>query len=239
MAISLVGSFEDGVLNGGNPTLTMPGGIAQNDVVYIAYGEGATADLNLSVSTAGYTELADLRADDSSDCNLGVYRKVQGSTPDSSVVCTGSGNAANGTQGIAFVLRGVDTTTPEDATIQTATGINTEVADPPSITTVTNGAWVLAIAGASDATAGDISAAPTNYSDLVWGRANDNNDMVIGVARREIAVAGAENPGSFSGHEATGTASWCAATVAVRPAAGDSSFVFSPPPASFISHLVR
>lgn len=233
MAISLVGSASGNAINGGNVTVTMPVGTAQGDVVYGAYALGTVSDVGMSVSTAGYTELTELYANDDNDTNFAVYRKVQGSTPDSSVVFVGTAGANDAVAGALMVLRGVDTTTPEDAVTTTATGVNGSIPNPPAITTVTANAWVLAIGGNTDS---DVPTAPTNYSDLITDVGDDTQNATIMMARREIPIAGAEDPGSFQNIFSGVTTTWCAATVAVRAALG-GGFPFRPDP--FLPLLVR
>jgi hypothetical protein len=218
MAITLRGTAADSVINGANATVNLPAGTAQNDVVYAAFIESTAAtNLNLVMATAGYTELADLYADDVIDANLGVFRKRQGATPDSTAVADGSGVGADGVSLAVVVLIGVDTTTSEDATTTTATGISSPTPDPPSITTVTNNAWVIAIGGSTEP---DIPTAPTNYTNLIESNEpSEANPSNIMMATREIVSFGAENPGTFGGIVGDMDDSWCAATVAVRPAA--------------------
>lgn len=222
MAISLRGSASNASASANsNLTVTLPGGTAQNDVVYAAYGvnDQSNTDRNCATVTAGYTELADLFSNDTNDSNLGVYRKVQGSTPDSTVVFSGVGLATWGIWGAVEVLTGVDTTTPEDATTTTATGINGAVPDPPSITTVTAGAWVIAIGACTHQSPTSGCTAPTNYTNLEDDWSNSGWGRIM-MATRNITAAGAEDPGVFTlgGGVASGANdSWCAASVAVRP----------------------
>ena len=217
MAISLVGTASANSTNGANLTVTLPVGVAQNDVVYGGYGEAATPNADISTVTSGYTELADLFSDDSRDCNFGVFRKVQGASPDSTLVFAGPGSSSTGAAAVAMVLRGVDTMTPEDATPTTATGINSAVPNPPSITTVTANAWVLAFGGSSrfDTTVD----APTSYTNFETDTADSISDFLAMVASREITAPGAEDPGDFQNVSTSTSDAWCAATVAVRPAA--------------------
>jgi hypothetical protein len=83
--------------------------------------------------------------------------------------------------------------------------------DCPSITTVTANAMVLAIAGQWSGSGGGGWTAPPGYT-----RRSDNtagNDAVI--AEKLVAVAGAENPGAFSGGGGSG-ATWIG-TIALKP----------------------
>lgn len=208
MAISLVGNASGGP---GNPsvTVTLPAGIAQNDVVYAQCHSTAISDIDIVENSGTYTELADLYVNDTADTNFGLYRKVQGATPDSSVAINGGGV----TVAVAMTLRGGDTTTPEDAATTTASAMNSGTPDPPSIVTVTANAWVLAFGGSSEADA--VINPPTNYTDLIDIQNTNSNAMA---SRRLIASPATEDPGTYADVVGTTADSWAAATVAVRPA---------------------
>jgi len=225
VAISLVGTSTGGpTLN--DVTITLPAGIAQNDVVYAAGMTGTIADQDVTESSGTYTELADLYSNDTNDTNLGVYRKVQGATPDSSVTI----DAGTNNIGVALTLRGVNTTTPEDATTTTATAPNNGTPDPPSIVTATANAWVLPFAASSEGDA--VTNPPTNYTNLVDIQDGPRNVMA---SSREIASPGTEDPGAYDDIAGQTSDSWSAATVAVRPAPA----VIMPPPPTIINQAVQ
>lgn len=218
MAITLVGTASASTINDTNVTVTLPVGTTTDDVVYAAFCFGDPTDRDVGIVTSGYTELADLFANDNRDINFAVYRKVMGGTPDTTVefdTPTATGNIA--AAGAVVVLRGVDTTTPEDATTTTATGIDGSQVDPPSITTATNGAWVIAAAGWTNLA---VPTAPSGYSNLIEDSGDDAQDANIMMATKEIATAGAENPGVFGNTVGAGTDAWCAVTIAVKPSGG-------------------
>lgn len=205
MAISSVGDTSGSGTS--TVTITLPGGIATGDVVYAWGGGSQTSDADVTESSGTYTELADLYSDDGGDCNFGLYRKVQGATPDSSVTIDFvSGNGS----GVAKTLSGVDNTTPEDATTTTATGINGGTPDPPSITTANADAWVIAWGGSTELDA--VTNPPTNYTGLIDIQSGRNSMA----AHRLIVSPGAEDPATFADITGQATDSWVAATVAVR-----------------------
>lgn len=217
MAITLRGTTSGNSISA-DVTLTHPGGIAENDVVYVSAMSTTLfgSDLNMAMVTTGYTELADLYANDAQDTNFGVFRKRMGATPDSTAVVDYVGSVfSDNLDAVEHVLIGVDTTTSEDATTTTATGIDSGTPNPPSITTATANAWVLACAGSTEGDA--VSNPPTNYINLIdIQNASTNNVMM---ASREITSPGAEDPGTYADIVGGTDDSWCAATVAVRPAA--------------------
>ncbi len=228
MGISLVGTASSSAVNGGDVTVTLPVGTTQGDVVYAAYVQ-IGADLDMSMVTSGYTELADLFSDDDLDTNLGVFRKVMGLPADTEAVFNGDGTAGSHVAGAVIVLRGVDAT-PEDAVTTTATGTNSPNANSPSITTVTNGAWVITIGGSEGFSLTAPGSPPTNYSNAVTLAAGSKS--LIMMATREIAVAGAEDPGNWNPTGDTASDSWAAVTIAVRPSSlsaiyGSTQLAFS------------
>lgn len=213
MAISVVGaaSVVFGATNGGDVTLNFPGTPQQGDVVYVWGGHFTRAGSPLGPNAGtGYTNLI---TDTSTNMSFSLDRKVLGAVPDTSVLCKGTGNAADACVYGAFVLRGVDNTTPEDATPTTAKATTTNP-DAPSITTVTDNAWVLALA-ASIVNDSSITPPASPYTLTSTNNQNDTNAATIACAVKTVAAHGAENPPSWTGWS---SGAWFAVSVAVRPA---------------------
>jgi len=107
----------------------------------------------------------------------------------------------------------VDTATFNDATATTAGLTNSTNPDAPSITTVTNNALIIAVAGSKvlDTTPGTVS----GYSNQINIAGNDNTDITVAGATFEKITAGAENPAAWSSWV---SGNWYAITIAVRPA---------------------
>lgn len=230
MTITLRGNASNTVAGAGDVTVTLPGGMAENDIVIAAYMSNSVFDEDMAMTTSGYTELADLRANDSNDTNLGVFRKRMGGTPDSTAVFAGVGGGLDASAAAVEVLIGVDTTTSEDAATTTATGTNSAAVDNPSITTVTDDAWVVAVGACTE---DDIPTAPSGYGDLIEDQRTEFGfTSNIMIATKEITSAGAEDPGVFGGITGDTGDSWCAATVALRPAvvaAANRLLLINPP----------
>lgn len=234
MAISLVGSAENSAINGGDVTVDLSGlGLQQNDLVIVAYAIGDTdlIDFDMAiVSPTGYTEIADLNAQDARDVNMGVFWKLMGATPDTSVVVDGQGGTNASVAAVVLAFRGVDTTTPMDVTPTTATGLNTQQANPPSINhNNPAGVWTVAVGAFSHGNGAGITlTAPTNYGNLVDRAENDTIDVGIGMATRSDP-ADPEDPGVFTNSGADSTNDgWCAVTIALRPAAAGAAEPFGP-----------
>lgn len=222
MAISYIGGFSGGASDGGDVTLNLSGH-AQNDLVIVAYsiGDGDDVDYDMAMVTADYTEVADLFANDTRNINLGVYWKVMGASPDTTAQVDGQGGTNASVQAVAQIFRGVDTTTPMDVAPTTATGINSNIPDPPSIShNNPSGVWTVAVGAFAHTAGGAVTiAAPANYVDIVQFTQPETQEGTIGMAYY-TAPASPENPGSFTPSIADNTAhSWAAVTIALRPAA--------------------
>jgi hypothetical protein len=210
-AVTLVtsGAIKNSTTNGGNITLTFPAGIAQGDVVILYGGHPFRSGAAIGPSTAGYTQIV---LNNAAAPGFGVWYKVMGSTPDTTVVGQGTGNALDATAYAAFILRGANTSSLFDQTTTTAGPTTSTNPDAPAITTQTNGAWVLDLAGSQvvDTSPGSV----TGYSNANTASGNDSNDISIAGATKEVATAGTENPAAWS---AWSSGAWFAVTVALKP----------------------
>lgn len=206
MAITLVASsnLANGQINGGNPSITWPT-LSSGDVTIVA-AVHRTAIANLTES--GYTQIAD-KAGGGGGMNLRVWRKVQGGTPDTTASYNGGGSASDACLIIGMAFRGVDGTTPEDATPTTSSSASSNP-NAPSITTATNGAAVIAIGGSL---INDSSISSMGYSDFIGLNVNDTNPVTGAMSWTTKATAGAEDPPSYSSFFSGDCA---AATVALR-----------------------
>lgn len=214
-------AFE-GTTSTTNVSLTsLTGGVAsapaEGDIVVVVYTFSSTDDTDRDVIVTGYSELCDLFANDSVEAQFGVFYKKMTATPDT-VVNVGQTYSTGQDGSVAIhVWRGADQTTPIDVATTTATGINTGLANPPSVTPVTAGAVVLACGGAgASATFGTL----THSLDNVFSAVGTGQSGVSGIASYGDWTSGAYNPAAFgkSGADATVYA-WAAASVVLRPAA--------------------
>jgi hypothetical protein len=187
---------------------------AEGDVVFIAVSCASTTLLSQIVG--GYTQIASLYANDLFDTNLWVGYKVMGSTPDTSVTIPGSGSLDDAQTVALQVWRGLDLNDLFDVTRTTSTRIDTVLADPPSITTITNDSVLLVIgAGAHNSTTQTYGA---SYLDnfLTVG-ANGSNDSTIGFGSIARPTPGTYDPAAFTFSVADSTSFSCAAvTIALK-----------------------
>lgn len=230
MAISFVSAATAGAADGGDPSLTLSS-VQENDLVIVAVNEAGngSVDIDVSMTTSGYTEIADLFADDVAETNLGVFYKFMPATPDATAVGNGSGDTNNAVHAAYMAFRGVDLTTPFDVSSTTATGTNTFDPDPPSIDYTSSGVWVVVAAGsAHNLGIGESYTFPTGYTtDAVSDSTDDDNDATVGMGYNS-GPGDPEDPGALA-HSGTdsGAFSWAAVTMALRPAAAAATVTMS------------
>jgi hypothetical protein len=222
VAITLIGTAQTGVApNGGDVTLTFDGSPAENDMALVIGGIGTTdAGDTVGPSTAGYTQLAFEDWTAAENLAFGVWYKFMGATPDTDVICQGSGEVADGTAYVSYMLRGVDTSTPEDAAEVMDAGSGTNP-DLEAITTATDGAWVFATYARAHQTAG--TGGPSGYSGFAAaGGQNETNECSVVAAYIEVASASSEDPGTFTDARSE---VWKGYTIAIRPSTGVGKFI--------------
>lgn len=223
MAISRVGSAQAAsAASGGDITLTFDVTPSEDDVVIVF--AGVTADrASYEPIPTGYTRI--INASNTGDTYAeGTWSyKVMTSTPDTSVTIPGSGNAADGQVAIAYVLRGVDTTNVVDVAGASANGaLDVEGnPDPPSITPITDGAWVFTSHVMNNPN--EATQPPSGYGDFAKANGVDTNRCVGACAGHVIETAAATDPGTFSANGAwsADTQDWTAFSIAIRPSTAD------------------
>lgn len=234
MAIGERGTASGTELNGADLTISLPVGTTTGDLVIVVVG-GESADGNeaMAMTTSGYTLQAEAFANDNRDSNLGVFTKVMGGTPDTDVTITGFVNVNSVMSAIVYVATGVDTSTPIDvATPSPTTGLNGGNADGPSITPVTNGARVFSVF--ANTRSADTPTQPSGYSAPVGAADTDGTNRTrVGLAYLDLPTAAPENPGAWSNMTGGANDSWAAATLALRPAAGGSTYTLAADSASY------
>lgn len=187
------------------------------DLVIAVIQINDTTDRDITCTTSGYTEVADLRANNTSgsgdDCQLAVYYKVLAAAD--TTVAFSFGGASLTSRFVVHVWRNQNST-PLDATTTTATTTTYTSLDAPSITTVTNNAVVIAIGAVAD---GDSNltgiSVPSGMSNFFSTGGSANR---LGMASILRTTAGAYDPPAFGVTGSPGAdASTCSATMALRP----------------------
>jgi hypothetical protein len=210
MTIQLVG-YATASASGSLSLTSLTGGIgsapAEDDIVLVAVGGSNSTDQDIAIT--GYTEVADVYANGTfTDTNLGVFYKIMGGTPDTTVDIPSLSNI----RAVVYVLRGVDTTTPMDATATTATKTSSGIPDPPAITTATANAMVVVLSGTS---LSGTWTEPSGYSNDVD---SGGSFFRVLVASKIIASPGSENPAVWGvGGGDSAFYSCASVTMALRP----------------------
>lgn len=238
--LRLVGSGFGNSVAGADITLTLPT-LLENDLVIVASMVPRNTDIDVQMTTSGYTEVADLHATDTNHTNLGVFYKKMGATPDTTAVTNGGGDASDGPSAVFLAFRGVDTATPMDVAATTASGSNNGQANPPSID-YSDPDTIVVVAGARGhaigASTGTGLTLSKNYMGVTaTGNGSRDSSVALGYAAAHM-VSDPEDPNTM--YEAssvvagstipvsTAADSWCAVTMALRKAvaaAGGSQFI--------------
>ncbi len=221
--------FRDSANNGTSGTSI---NVASGDVTGLADGDLLIAAVFLDdQSTAsitgpgGWTKPAALDDADSSarQRQLAIFYKIaSGETGNWTFSQDG---AADNMAAVVNAFTGVDQATPIDVTPvsgHTLSGQNDDTPDPPSITTVTAGAWVMTYCGMNGNSSSHTAVTqPTGYT--LAGTEPDpyaaSNQRQLATAYKEVAAAGAEDPGvwTFSGGTSN-TQDYITGVIAIKPA---------------------
>jgi hypothetical protein len=190
----------------------------EHDLVIVSYATGSGADRSIGVTTAGYTEAAELWANGSTcDTSLSVNYKRMGATPDTTLDLSPTGSAADAGSVIVEVWSGVDQTTALDVAHATATGTATGRPDPPSITPVTSGARIVVVGAAAALNGAVFTQSGSELSNFLSVTQVDNNDSMIG-SGDAAWTSGAFDPVAWVGGTTNAGDSWASVSLALRPA---------------------
>lgn len=220
--IQYVGGYTVGYTTVGNKTVSLTsltGGIASapsiGDLVFVCLGVATSGTATPSINSSGYTNIANLYSNDTNDTTLYASYKIL-STAETSVSVNGSTTSTETFTVYISVWRNVDSVAPLDVPTTTATGTNSVLADPPAITPVTPGSYIVSVgAGASTSATGIYSS--TDLTDFRSVVASVNVDSTIGGGYYQW-TSGTFNPAAFTFSRPNSTAySWAAATLALRP----------------------
>lgn len=230
MAISFIGVGAQVAGNTATPiTPPLPSGWQADDLaVLVVVGRPISDSTTAPGPASGWDQRAFRWFDwPGSTVDLAVVvwtRKLQSGDTAPDITLSGGwddGGSAVGAASIA-VYRGVDTTTPMDATPVTGESGSTQTTwTPPSITTATADAWVLSIVGSGDNNELTLNTA-NGFTTRMSGPDYDTTtggDVAAGLADYELSTAGAATMPVWE-QAAVGPDYWVGATLALRPAGG-------------------
>lgn len=216
---TLVGSSTVGTATSGTTiSVDIPDGTAAGDFILVVHAARSSADLNMQLSDASYTTIADLYANDSFDSNLGVHWKIADGT-ETSLSLPGGAGFIVATCAVQ-VFRGVNQSSPLDAAPVTSVGINDGQAVNPGITAASTGCLIIAAAAVMTGS-GDVMVTPPDgflAEDIAPYYEGSSFPTRAAIASKEVSAAGFAGGGVWS-HAFTSTLqSWTACTLALRPA---------------------
>jgi hypothetical protein len=183
-------------------SITLPSGLQPGDLVIVA----SASDNDTPDYATGYTPG---QRDRPNSAGYQWCYKFMGNPVDTTA--SGLTNDSR-TPHLAIAFRGVDSTTPLDATSPAVASGESGSPNPPSITTATNNAVVVALGFLDDDRVSASAGAPTNYTFAAASQSSSGGATVM-AAFRTKTPAGSEDPGAFS----TSSDNWAAATLALRP----------------------
>lgn len=201
---------------------SLTGGIASapaaGDFVVVFYGVGSLGESSAyALSVTGYTQQALVFSNDLYEAHLLVATKRL-SGADTSITLSQTYDTSDAGAAVVHVFRGVDPTTPMDVAVQTSTAIDTVLADPPAITPVTAGAWVVAAGCGGHERIRDSFTSSDLTAFLSTGQSETSGDVTIGAGYVADAT-GAIDPAQFGFTDSSlGIHAAAAATLALRPA---------------------
>jgi hypothetical protein len=224
--VSLIGTPQSGSSTAGADvtlSLTVGASAAAGDVVVVMGGGIFRTGINYGPS--GYTQIGTTQTSGSSGTGIafGVWYKTMGATPDTTVVCRGTGTAGDGIAYNSRIFRGLlrDSGGGQDIldpTVVFSTPVTAGNPDPPSITPGTTGD-VVVIGAASLVSDTNIGGA-TNYVSQTTPNAAATRPISSSMLHRITGITGgvAENPpaiGSVGNAWSSGLN--IAATVSLKP----------------------
>ena len=229
MAITYEGAGAQAVstTSGGTVTAAWPAGytaVADDVAVVIGVGQHNVGSSSAPSAPSGYTQATtSFREVGTYDLQLTVWYKVL--TTSESAPATTVPAAYSGTSGglsmQVLVFRGVDTSTPMDASAVASNAAAAATNTPTGITTVTDLALVVSVASSADDNALSMTSEGSGFREYIYGASYDTasgGDHAVAAAGLVIPDGG----GSFTmptwTETAVGNDAWSAITLALRPA---------------------
>jgi hypothetical protein len=200
--------------------VTLPASLAEGDVlVFMVAADFDLIDstpngpVDFNVSPDGWFHL---HASEYASTDGYIYGLVCGSSPPTTVRVRGSGNASNDAPYVCQAWRGVDARLFDARSAAAYTTGTSANPDPPSVTTVTDGALVIAFAMMDDDDT-TVSVWPTGYTNQIekgTGNGGTNNQATIAMCSKIVTTAGSENPSAYTFNSSD---QWSACSIALQP----------------------
>jgi hypothetical protein len=216
MAITWVSGSNTTYGSRTNTTVTAPSGIADNDVLIARIVTAASGEAPDPTAPAGWTQIGSTIDGGAGGFNLEARDYIKVASGESGDYTWTHSTASS--QGWIGVFRGVDTTTPQDATATVNSAFDTATTTATGLTTATDGAWLVFIGQDWAGTSNNLSP-PTGMTERL--------DVTLTyVATEEIATSGATGNRSHTNNSGGGSTYCSARLIALRPAAEASADPF-------------
>jgi hypothetical protein len=213
------------ITDGGSVTAAFPAGYsAVTDDFAIVLLAGRPTGTVEPGTPAGWTkDSTRLREVGANDLRISLYYRklVAGDAAPAFTVPTSWSGAAAGMSVSMVVYRGVNTTTPFDATTVGSDAAAAATFTPTGITTVTANAHVVSLVASSDANSLRAST-PQFFTQWMGGASYDTvtgGAHAIGLASRQVPSAGTVTMPTWT-QDAVGTDPWAGLSAALRPEGG-------------------
>jgi hypothetical protein len=235
MAISFIGSGGGNAINAGAVTITLPGSMAVDDLILVAFagGDDDFTQPTMAMTTTGYTEITastiSIDGGAAGDANLSVWYKYHNGT-DTDAVCTAWGGGTDASSAAScMVFRGVATVAqggPLEIARQEASGTSGGDPNPAAVSGFTEAtSWVVVAAALGSSTAVIISTFPTGYTtNARQDIGNDTFDITSALCY-DPTPSDPEDPGLLVDNGAG--AAWATVTMVLKaaPAGGATSLL--------------
>lgn len=195
---------------------------AIGDIVVAVYATGSAADRALLIqgpAAEAYTLAGtELYANGTTyDTNLRVAYRIL-TAADANCVFGPTGNNQDAGAAAVHVWRNIDSVTPMDVAVVTATGTATGQPNAASITPTTAGAVVLVCGGAAAITGAAFTQSGSELANFLSVTSADTNDAMVGIGSKAW-TSGAFDPVAWTGGTTGAADSWAAVTLALRTGA--------------------
>lgn len=232
MAITHVGVGAQAASTTSPISVPLPAGIAENDLLWMivagrpAEALGSNDTVTIDAGAAGWAQLGATSyqlTPAATELSVQVWTKLAGgSEADPSLgIGTSLAQSSSGFSGQIGASRGVDLSTPSDATPVTSGSGAAPTWTPTGIATITNAAVVLSIVASADDNALALNV-DQGFTAVMSGADYDTNvgsDHAVAVAYKEIVSPGLVTMPEWV-ETVNGNDAWAGITIALQPAGG-------------------
>jgi hypothetical protein len=215
VAISYIGSSALAYAAANSVTVTLPSHNEDDLLIFVAGNREDDPVPSIVTAPSGYTQQGSVHAYDAGQLGIAiaVFYKVAGASESNPTVEWNTG-AARGVYGVVHVYRGVDTSTPIDASAGGGTLADATTCTPTgTLTTQTDGAMAISVVMQDDDTTLSLDT-PQSFAIDQQSNTTSGSDWTQGIASRTVATAGGVTLPTWGG----GNDAWCFESFALKPA---------------------